>query len=150
MSRHLGTSESVRSDQRGPERYSTEAEGAAPARASSGHPRQRDSVKERETGSRPQRKKSGTQERKAKGRSKETSAPLQRQWKPTVLCVFQLCIQQAFSELILASCGRLAAKVALAARYSFIFALFVGRLQVLCLTLLDPGEVALPVFELTF
>lgn len=24
------------------------------------------------------------------GRSKETCAPLQRQWKPTVLCVFQL------------------------------------------------------------
>lgn len=47
-------------------------------------------------------------------------------------------------------CRRITAKVALAARYSFIFALFIDHLLVLCLTLLDPGEVALPVFELTF
>lgn len=75
MSRHLGTSASVRSDQRGPERYSAEADGAAPARASSGHPRQRDPVKERDTGSRPQRKEAGTLEKEAEGRSKETCAP---------------------------------------------------------------------------
>lgn len=95
MSRHLGTSVSVRSDQRGPERHSTEAEGAAPACTSSGQPRQRDPVKERETYSRPQRKEAGTLEGEAKGRFKETCAPLQRQWKPTVLCIFQLCIHSA-------------------------------------------------------
>lgn len=150
MSRHVGTSGSVRSDQRGPERYSAEADGAAPARANSGHPRQRDPVKERDTGSRPQRKEAGTLEKEAEGRSKETCGPLQRQWKPTVFCGFQLCIQQAFSELSPASCRRITAKVALAARYSFIFALFIDHLLILCLTLLDPGEAALPVFELTF